>query len=698
MDNSMDNLLDTYLFETNSLLDETDEILINAEKKGNFTADDVNEIFRSMHTIKGSSAMLEFNSLMTIAHHIEDLFYYIRENGTDGLDPSQKSELFNLMFKSTDILRGEIQKVERNQPLTNDIGTITDEINSFLEKISGKSSKDLKKDDTSAKTTLQSSAAGSDLPLPVKNSSCSIRIFFDPDCGMEHLRAYMLLHALHENGMECSGYPQDVETNSQTAAEIVEKGFFLLFDSREAAEKAIPTISQTSNISSYEILEESGRKADKEETEQISASPLPSNQVPGSGKSENAPARQPAVRSGASGSAKQSLINVSISKLDKLMALVGEIVITESMVTASPDLKNLKLDNFMKSSRQLRKLTDDLQDISMSLRMVSVSSVFQKMNRIVRDMKKDLNKDVRLIVDGEDTEVDKSIVDNISDPIMHIVRNSMDHGIEDTAEERVAAGKDPQGEIILSAKHTGNEVIFSVSDDGRGMDPDAILAKAQRQGLLTKPAEEYSQKETLSLLMLPGFSTNTTVTEYSGRGVGLDVVKRNVEALGGTVTITSEKGKGSTTTMRLPLTLSIVDGMELRVGNSIFTIPIANIRQSFKASDADIIHDTENHELIRCLDSFYPIIRISDLFGIEGRAKHLEDGLVMWVETNDLSCCLFIDELLGEQQVVVKPIPSYLNHFGIKDSGISGCTILGDGDISIILDVANVYQAFRHTC
>ena len=471
-----------------------------------------------------------------------------------------------------------------------------------------------------------------------------------------------------------------------------------MFDSREAAEKAIPTISQTSNISSYEILEESGRKADKEETEQISASPLPSNQVPGSGKSENAPARQPAVRSGASGSAKQSLINVSISKLDKLMALVGEIVITESMVTASPDLKNLKLDNFMKSSRQLRKLTDDLQDISMSLRMVSVSSVFQKMNRIVRDMKKDLNKDVRLIVDGEDTEVDKSIVDNISDPIMHIVRNSMDHGIEDTAEERVAAGKDPQGEIILSAKHTGNEVIFSVSDDGRGMDPDAILAKAQRQGLLTKPAEEYSQKETLSLLMLPGFSTNTTVTEYSGRGVGLDVVKRNVEALGGTVTITSEKGKGSTTTMRLPLTLSIVDGMELRVGNSIFTIPIANIRQSFKASDADIIHDTENHELIRCLDSFYPIIRISDLFGIEGRAKHLEDGLVMWVETNDLSCCLFIDELLGEQQVVVKPIPSYLNHFGIKDSGISGCTILGDGDISIILDVANVYQAFRHTC
>ena len=375
------------------------------------------------------------------------------------------------------------------------------------------------------------------------------------------------------------------------------------------------------------------------------------------------------------------------------MAVVGEIVITESMVIASPDLQNVKLDNFLKSARQLRKLTDDLQDIAMSLRIVPVSSVFQKMNRIVRDMKKTLNKDVRLTIIGEDTEVDKTIVDSISDPIMHIVRNSMDHGIEDTVEERLEAGKEAQAEIILSAKHTGSEVIISVEDDGKGMDTDAILAKASRNGLLTKPVEEYSKKEILSLLMLPGFSTNSEVTEFSGRGVGLDVVRKNVEAIGGVVSITSEEGKGSKTTLKLPLTLAIVDGMEISIGGNIFTIPIANIRQSFKATNEDIILDASGHEIIKCMDEFFPIVRIRDLFHMEEGFTDIDDGIMMWVEASDKSYCIFVDQLIGEQQVVVKPFPPYLNNFNIKHSGISGCTVLGDGNISIILDIGSIYTA-----
>ncbi len=711
MDNSMDNLLDAYLFDTNSLLDQMDEVLINAEKNGDFTPDDVNEIFRCMHTIKGSSAMLELNSLMTIAHHAEDLFGFIRENGTESLDAEQKSELFNLMFESTDILRDEIRKVENNEPLSNNVDEITAKINLFLKKIQKNGSTD-ENNGISASENTSSSKEGvpqssqetvmvkgsvSSLPSEVQASPFAIRVFFDSGCGMENLRSYMLLHSLQENGLECGYYPQKIETDQDTAAFIVENGFYLLFSSQEDADKAAVQVSQAVNVSSYEIL-------DTSKIESASASPSTASVQPSETTSKKEPASsvpRPASTpksSTASGSAaKQNLINVSLSKLNSLMALVGEIVITESMLVSSPDLKNLKLDNFMKSARQLRKLTDDLQDISMSLRMVSVNGVFQRMNRIVRDMKKDLHKDVRLTVIGEDTEVDKNIIDNISDPVMHIVRNSMDHGIEDTEEERIAAGKDPQGEIILSAKLTGNEIVLSVSDDGRGMDPDAILAKAKAQGILTKPEEEYSPKEILSLIMLPGFSTNTTVTEYSGRGVGLDVVKRNVEALGGSVIITSEKGKGSSTTLKLPLTLSIVDGMELCVGDSIFTIPISNIRQSFRATDADIVYDTENHEIIRCLDHFYPIVRIAELYGIQSRASSLEEGLLMWVEASDLSYCIFIDELIGEQQVVVKPVPSYLNRFGIKDSGISGCTILGDGNISIILDITNLYQAFRRT-
>ena len=369
---------------------------------------------------------------------------------------------------------------------------------------------------------------------------------------------------------------------------------------------------------------------------------------------------------------------------------MGEIVITESMVTASPDLKGLKLDAFTKSARQLRKLTDELQDVSMSLRMVPVSSTFQKMNRIVRDMSKKLGKQVRLTLIGEDTEVDKTIVDSISDPIMHIVRNSMDHGIEENVQDRIDAGKDPVGEIILSARHTGSEVIIEVKDDGQGVNYDGVLNKAIRNGIAS-PDVEYSHKDILNFLMAPGFSTNTEVTEYSGRGVGMDVVKRNVEDVGGTVSITSEPGQGMTTTLKIPLTMAIMDGMEVSVGSSIFTIPIHNIRQSFKVSGADLIHDASGGELFKCMGNYYPVVRMYDRYHIQGGRTEISDGILIWLESGELSYCLFVDELLGEQQVVVKPLPSYLNRFSIKQSGIAGCTILGDGNISIILDVANLY-------
>ncbi len=383
-------------------------------------------------------------------------------------------------------------------------------------------------------------------------------------------------------------------------------------------------------------------------------------------------------------------------KLDDLQAIVGEIVITESMVTSAPELNQLSrdaYDNFMKSARQLRKLTDDLQDIAMSLRMVPISGVFQKMNRIVRDMKQKLGKDVRLTLIGEDTEIDKTIVDSIQDPIMHMVRNAMDHGIEDDFNDRIRAGKNSQGEIILSASHTSGEVMITISDDGQGMDPDKLLAKAKERGILTKPESEYSRKEALGLVMLPGFSTNQTVTEFSGRGVGMDVVKKNVESVGGVVSLSSELGKGTTFMMKIPLTLAIMDGMKVTVGSSIFTIPIANIRQSFKILPDEIIRDENGSEMVERMGSFYPIVRLHQFYGIETEVTNLEDGILMWIESSDRSFCLFVDDLIGEQQVVVKPLPVFLNSFELKNFGVGGCTILGDGNISIILDVPSLYTA-----
>lgn len=691
----MDNMLDMYLFETNSLLEQLDSILLNAEKSKLFTVDDVNEIFRIMHTIKGSSAMMEFSSLMKIAHKTEDLFFIIREKGVETFDAvcseAEHHELFNLVFNTIDFMRSEIEKIENDEPLTDNIDQELEKIKDFIDKINthlGNAQNSDSTESTNTETVAQSAgkeqnkAVNEDLP---DKSPYFLKIFFDEGCGMENLRAFMLVTAIKDVCSDFTFYPQDIETNSETSHQIIDSGFLMGFNSKEELDKSLAVLKGQSNIYTYETIEnEQPAKEEKSSSNETAA------------KTEKKETKAPKPVSNSSSSShslqnKQSLISVNLSKLDSLMAIVGEIVITESMVTSCPELAGLKLDSFTKSARQLRKLTDELQDISMSIRMVPISGVFQKMNRIVRDMGQKLNKDVELVLIGEDTEVDKAIVDCIGDPIMHIVRNSMDHGIEETAEERIKNGKNPKGKITLKAEHTGSEVVISIADDGKGMDTQAILEKAARNGILTKPESEYSKKEILNLTLIPGFSTNEQVTEFSGRGVGMDVVKKNIEQVGGVVSISSELGEGTCTTLKIPLTMAIVDGMEIAVGKSIFTIPIHNIRQSFKVSASEIIHNVDNSEVIKRMDEFYPVFRLHELYGLQTDVTNIEDGIIIWVEAGDKSYCLFVDELLGGQQVVVKPLPAYLNDFNIKNSGIAGCTILGDGNISIILDISNLY-------
>lgn len=697
MSSGMDSsILDTYLYEENNLLDQLDEMLVADEKNGDFSTDDVNEIFRIMHTIKGSSAMMEFNSISTIAHHIEDVFFYIRDKGIETLDPEHKKELFNLMFRSEDYLRSEIEKVEQGVPLSTDIDAFSNEINSFLKKISGaapaqpEASQAAPAASGAAASAASAPAAPASLPDD-KDAACFFHVFLEEGVGMENLRAYMIVNAVKECDVNFRFYPSDMETDQDTSQTIAENGFFLAFDSSEDASKAEGILKTQNHIRSYELVNVSkaappAKAEEKKASVSKPTAPAPASTDTAAGKAAPMLSHAPV---------KQNLISVNLMKLDSLMDIVGEIVITESMVTSSPELNLLprdNRDNFMKSARQLRKLTNDLQDIAMSLRMVPISGVFQKMNRIVRDMKQSLGKDVRLTIVGEDTEVDKTIVDNIQDPIMHIVRNSMDHGIEETAQERIAAGKDPQGEIVLSASHTSSEVVISVKDDGYGMDPQKILEKARSKNMLTKPDSEYSQKEILGLIMLPGFSTNTEVTEYSGRGVGMDVVKKNVESLGGIVSVSSTYGEGTTISMKIPLTLAIVDGMKVTVGDSIFTIPIANIRQSFKVKADQVIKDEYGNEMVERVDHFYPIVRLHSFYHLPTEVTQMEDGILLWVEANDRSYCLFVDDLIGEQQVVVKPLPAFLSEFNLKDHGITGCTIMGDGNISIILDILSLYS------
>ena len=692
MGSGNDSILDMYLYETNTLLEQLDGILLAAEQADTFSQDSVNEIFRIMHTIKGSSAMMEFPSLMTVAHRIEDLFFIIRDKTMEAVPEALRPELFDMLFQAVDFFRGEIEKVENEEPLSDSIDSIVDKINSLIDKIQGNAQPEEAPKAAGGQEAAPPAQAAPPAPAaPDQAYPFGIHVFFDEGSGMENLRAFMLLTAVKDYCSDFVSAPENVETDGSTSELIADQGFFIWFRTAGERDSSIPAVQGAGSVRSYQSVDA------KAEPPKQEAAPAP--QPAGAAPAAQAPApsaepAKPAAPAPAGGQqhAKESLISVNLSKLDQLMAVVSEIVITESMVTASPDLKGLRLDNFTKSARELRKLTDDLQDVSMSLRMVPVSNTFQKMNRIVRDMSKKLGKRAKLTLIGEDTEVDKTIVDSISDPIMHIVRNSMDHGLEENEADRIAAGKDPVGEIILSARHTGSEVIIEIKDDGKGADCQAVLSKAIRQGL-ADPDQEYSQKEILNFLMMPGFSTNTEVTEFSGRGVGMDVVKKNVADVGGTVSISSEWGKGMTTTLKIPLTMAIMDGMEVSVGSSLFTIPINNIRSSLKVADGDIVYDPAKGEMMKMLDSFYPVIRAKELFQMDEGHDRIEDGILIWVEAGDRSYCLFVDELLGQQQIVVKPLPAYVNSFNVKSCGITGCSIMGDGSISIILDIANLYNA-----
>ncbi len=690
---SGNEILDMYIYETGTLLEQLETIVLEAEKVDTFSQENVNEIFRIMHTIKGSSAMMEFDTLATVAHRIEDMFFIIREGTMSVVREEDRPALFDVVFQSIDFFRGEVEKVEADEPLDKDIDSFMANINTLIAKIKGEPAPEPEPAPAAPAAASGAAASGAAAPAAAPAAGAAgfphaLRVNFEEGCGMESLRAFMLVTAVKDVCSEgdFTFQPSNVENDPSTSESIVENGFHLMFKNeqdRSSAISVIKTVGSVQGYQPYDVPVPEEKPAPAPAADHAEAAPAAKAASPA------APAAQQQQQH-----PKETLISVNLSKLDQLSAVVGEIVITESMVTSSPDLKGLVLDAFSKSARQLRKLTDELQDVSMSLRMVPVSSVFQKMTRIVRDMTKKLNRPAKLTLIGENTEVDKTIVDSIGDPIMHMIRNSMDHGIEETQEERVAAGKDPVGEIVLSARDTGSEVIIEIIDDGRGVNDEAVLAKAIRQGIAS-PDVDYSHKEILNFLLAPGFSTNTEVTEFSGRGVGMDVVKRGVEELGGTVSISSELGKGMTTTIRIPLTMAIMDGMEVAVGDSIFTIPINNIQATMKVSAGEVIHDSSSGEIIKVQGNFVPIVRARDLYQLQGGCADIEDGVLIWLEAGDRSYCLFVDELLGQQQVVVKQLPAYVNSFNVKHYGINGCTLRSDGSISIILDVASLYSAAR---
>lgn len=697
----MESMLDMYFFETNSLLEQLDEILLRTEQANAFESEDIKEIFRIMHTIKGSSAMMGFDNLSVLAHKAEDMFFVIRENPDVITDVSF---VYDLVFQVSDSYKAQIEAIQNNvggEYEQTNFDELIDKLIKAKDKLSSEASGEAPAADNAAPT-------GSSEQHPAnaaQEGKVTVRVFFEEGCQMENLRAFLLINTIRDDCSMLEYYPADVETNSESSKEIVDHGFLISFSNKDNTNHILKQIENALNVQSYEVIstgeaaEESAAAAPKAEIppEPVQAAVKTEKPAPAPAKPA-APAAAPtdsavekaqaavAAVNQTNGSQKQSLISVNLAKLDALHDIVGEIITTESMVISNPDLEGLELESFSKAARDLKKLTAELQDTVMSIRMVPLAGVFQKMNRIVRDMRKKLNKDVDFVIEGEDTEVDKSIVDSLQDPLMHLVRNCMDHGIEENVQDRIDLGKPAKGTLKLSAQNSSGEVIITVSDDGAGIDPDKIMEKARRQGILTKPESEYTEKEIQNLILLPGFSTNEQVTEFSGRGVGMDVVKANVEKCNGTITVDSKKGKGTTFIIKIPLTLAIIDGMEITVGDIVFTVPISTIRESFKVETEQIVYDTGGNEMIMIRGVCYPILRLHEKFLIDTEVKSLEEGILLLVSSDNKDVCIFADRLIGEQQVVVKPFPKYLARYNIKGEGLSGCTIMGDGSISLIID------------
>ncbi len=713
-ESGMESMVDMFIYESTSLLEQLDQIMMKTESNNKFDEEDINEIFRIMHTIKGSSAMMGLENMSTLAHRMEDMFFIIREE-----KPVIESieTLYDIVFSSSDLLKAEIELLQDDDSVPTDFSAQIKKIEDFVVYL--KTGKMPGAEDTPVSEKSEQPAEDEQPQGQAENSASAdmvrIRVFFEDNCEMENLRALLLVNKISEYCRELKYEPASIETDSSTAKQIIENGFLIMFNAdEEDYQHIIREIEDAINVKSYEIVEDEEIPAAAEEaaapapeTQKAEPAPEQKKNAPEAAVSEK-PAEKPkteaptpaqtaeqinnklAQKNNHASKGKQSLISVNLNKLDQLLDMVGEIVIAEAMVTSNPDLKGLKLDGFQKASRQLRKLTDELQDIVMSIRMVPLSGVFNKMTRIVRDMKVKLGKDVDLVFEGEETEVDKSIIDNLNDPLMHMVRNSMDHGIESSQEERIAKGKPAKGTITLSAYNSSGEVIIVVSDDGGGIDCQRVMEKAKANGLLTKPEEEYTDKEIFNMVMLPGFSTNTEVTEYSGRGVGMDVVRKSIEKIGGTVSVDSKQGEGTNFIIKIPLSLAIVDGIEVSVGSSIFTIPINSIKEFIKLKENQLFYDTSKKEIVKIRNKCYPLIRLHEFYGLEPKSHDIYDGVVVLVESEGKSACILVDELIGEQQVVVKPFSPMFNRYNIKQKGMSGCTILGDGSITIILDISNI--------
>ncbi len=708
-------MLEVYLYENGQLLERLQEIVLEYKDEDAFDEESINEIFRAMHTIKGSSGVMMYDEVTRIAHKLEDVFYYLRESKPENVP---HMELVEHVLSVVDFISSEMIKIENGQPADGSAEDYVKDLDAFLNRIKsgkGEEKKEIKENVHVEQTQFYIAPVSSGASRFYK-----IYITFQKDLPLANVHAYKAVYALKELAEDLLHYPEDIISNEDAADEILENGFKILLQAQCTMDDIRGIIKEGYDIQKVEIYEctakdfqqgfdsvgseiridtENGAEEAKPQEEGVPLYIAPADTQPKEAEKKPMAPGDFVIESKGPGTGKKlakdkqkkhdktAYMSVDIRKMDMLMDLIGELVISESVVLQNPDLQvpGLKLDNFNKAARQMKKISSDLQNTIMSMRMVPLTNTFQKMNRIVFDVSRKLGKEIEFEMIGDQTEVDKNVSEHISDPLMHLVRNSVDHGIE-MPQEREAAGKTEKGKVTLSAKNESGKIWITVQDNGKGLDRNKILAKARKQELLDpyKLDKDYTDKEVFQFITLPGFSTKETVTEYSGRGVGMDVVVSNLQAIGGSLEIESVLGQGSQMIMKIPLTLAIVDGVVMKVGKSSFVVETNIVKEFMQAKQEMLVMKPDGQELVMIRGECYPVLRVGEWYQLSDYKSDIENGMFVLVQVEGQMVCLFVDSLVGKQEIVVKPIPDYIK----KVKGLSGCTQLGDGSIALILDVA----------
>ncbi|AOI56257.1 chemotaxis protein CheA [Burkholderia diffusa] len=723
----------TFFDEADELLAQMEQLLLNLDV-GSPDPEDLAAIFRAAHSIKGGAATFGFSALTETTHILESLLDRARNH-----ELTLTKEMVDAFLETKDVLSDQLVDYRASaEPDAAAAATIC----AKLERLKAESGGGVAAAADAAQAVPAVTAATAEVAAPapapaaadrapdhvVEQAVAAAHPADDAGAGGPHLKITLvgvdakdqaLLTEELGNlgrivGREEAGADLTLWLESDVPSDdIVAVCCFVIDDSQiriargtapaapaapAAAPAALEPAAAPEPAARVEVFAQAAGAAPAAAASQALAQPAP-QAAPQPHAEPAAPAAQAAAHhddkrprpAAAASGAEGSSIRVGVEKVDQLINLVGELVITQAMLAETASAFDPALhDRLFNGMAQLERNARDLQEAVMSIRMMPMDYVFSRFPRLVRDLAGKLGKQVELVTFGQATELDKSLIERIIDPLTHLVRNSLDHGIE-TVDKRIAAGKDAVGQLVLSAAHHGGNIVIEVSDDGGGLNRERILAKAAKQGM--QIPDTISDDEVWQLIFAPGFSTAETVTDVSGRGVGMDVVKRNIQSMGGHVEISSQAGRGTTTRIVLPLTLAILDGMSVKVGTEIFILPLNFVMESLQPSNDDIYTVGNGERVVRVRGEYLPLVALHEVFSVDDARTDPTQGIVTIMETEGRRFAMLIDELVGQQQVVVKNLETNYR----KVHGISAATILGDGSVALIVDVAALNRETRAT-